>query len=174
MSHPETTALSSLLSTVQEKPAPDPAADSETQRKGSLASVGEPEWDWGFGEGKRTTHGPIVWLAEITFFRSALPGARPPRVLNARQSVPASVALHICLLVLLTSFPQAYKQNKPNDQTNREFSTACVEGSECEALFIPCLGEQSLGGNMHGAIPYHTGREAFERSESAHIPPSFN
>jgi hypothetical protein len=25
-------------------------------------------------------------------------------------------------------FPQAYKQNKPNDQTNREFSTAWVEG----------------------------------------------
>lgn len=78
------------------------------------------------------THGPIIWLAEITFSCSALPGARPPRVLNARQSVPASPAPHICLLELLAFFffffPKAYKQNKPNDQTNREFSTAWVEG----------------------------------------------
>lgn len=174
MSHPETIALSSMVLTVQEKPAAGPAGEGEARRKGSLAPMGESEWGWGFGEGKRTTHGPIVWLAEITFFRSALPGAWPPRVLNARQSVPASAALHICLLVLLTSFPQAYKQNKPNDQTNREFSTAWVEGSECEALFIPCLGAQSLEGNTHGAVPYHVGREAFERCESAHIPQSFN
>lgn len=70
--------------------------------------------------------------------------------------------------------PQAYKQNKPNDQTNREFPTAWVEDSECEVLFIPCLGARSLERNMHGAIPYHAGREAFERCRSAHIPPSFN
>lgn len=174
MSHPETIALSSMVSTVQEKPAPGPAAEGKTRRKGSLAPVGESEWGWGFGEGKRTTHGSIVWLAEITFFCSVLPGARPPRVLNARQTVPASAALHICLLVLLTSFPQAYKQNKPNDHTNREFSTAWVEGSEREALFIPCLDAQSLKGNTHGALPYHAGREASERCRSAHIPPSFN
>lgn len=159
MSHPETTALSSMVSTVQEKPAAGPVAEGETRRKGSLAPMRESEWGWGSREGKRTTHGSIVWLAEITFFCSAQPGARPPWVLNARQSVPASAAPHICLLVLLTSFPQAYKQNKPNDQTNREFSTAWVEGSECEALFIPCLGAQSSEGNTHGAIPYHAGRE---------------
>lgn len=173
MSHFETTALSSMVSTAQEEAAPGPAAEGETWRKGSSAPVGESEWGWGFGEGKRTTHGPIVWLAEITFFCSALPGARPPRVLNARQSVPASPHHTSAFWYLLTFFPQAYKQNKPNDQTNREFSTAWVKGSECEALFIPCLGAQSLERHMHGAIPYHGGREA-ERFETAHIPPSFS
>lgn len=181
MSHSETIALSSMVLTVRKRQHQAQLQKVKPGgRKGSLVPVRgkwgrESEWGWGSGEGKRATHGPMVWFTEITFFCSALPGARPPWALSVRQRVPASPAPHICLLVLLPPPPpQAYKQNKPNDQTNREFPTAWVEGSECEVLFIPCLGARSLERNMHGAIPYHAGREAFERCRSAHIPPSFN
>lgn len=126
---------------------------------------GKSERRWGFEEGKRRHR---VLASGSPRFRSftALCLEHGPHG-SSTQGGAACVPSHL-------PSGAAAEQNKPNGQTNREFSTARAKGSGCEVLFIPLPGCTALGEEHTGCNSYHGGRRPVrDEQESECILSSF-